>query len=1436
MADLREVYDLSITGNFEQRLRELRDSIEGARGKWDELAKTFKSQGAVFRLSKKELKEQGIVLDDVGKKANKAAEKQVRLNDSTKALARASNRLVTEQNRLNETYIAEATALDQLVKKAEPRILQARIEAEAMRRLTKHLVNVASQREFERLAAEAGIDVHQKTAKAFDAQAIAAERAAKAQQELAVATALASRGLDPRGKPLEVQGPALPGTATGGKLSADQEKQAALKILAEKQKVATDAYLKQLRIEAGLLDANGEKIGKATKEVVKSGEAAKAAETPFNRFLFTFRRLVGVMAVFTVARTVVSGFNNMIAGAVRFNAAIETNRVGLAGLIAAAGDVRDLQGSRVSLEEQLNRSQNIAIDQMGKLRAEALQTAASYEEISTAFTQAVAPGISAGLTLDEIRKVTVNISQAATGLGVAQNQLSEEIRSLFQGTINPRNTRIATALGITPQDIKRAKETGQLFEFISARFAAISKTGEKLMNTFTGQLSNAADAFSQLLATASKPLFEQLKSGLSELQKGIFDIVNGAAVFNPQALKAFQGLFDGLARGVLGIRKAFATINIQGLADTLGLVGEVLGSVAATIARAFSVFFEIAAPSVTFAKAIFAVFTSLVGAAKALDSAFLGFFSGTVKAVAQVSLLYFTVSKLVAVSKLLSNLTLRIARLWAVSVTQAGAARVATLKWGAAVGFVRTKLLSTLAPLLLIVGAFTLLTKLLPEGAKNTLLDGLADGLNTLTSGLDAVFDRMVKLPEEATKATQEGLGLVGDNLSALAGEIQDTIKDLQKTLRGVRADTAINSNTLGLSSNVAAQMQAFFNTMKEARESLYETDLKILETETKINSVQKELNDSIDRNTADFNSSLRNKHAVLDLEKQRKAVLESIKSLELEKQTTNDLFGQKSPLGNTGKELDSAIADLYLQVIALDKAFNNLDGQRVLDAMLRMRDTAKQQEEIQGRLKILQDQQAKLASFKADTEANALDVAVAQLAVEAKKVNFEALQQKGLEEQRASAALQESLLRASIAGSQTKAALAQAEFESVKAQIDIDRQKLTFQRDELQLIARIDDALQSSNEETRAGAALLRDQLGILRTTAQLDEARLRSIKKLAEEEKRRAGIRDNGTFGAGFKLGAQDFADANKSFGTIGENFAKNSAESLSSFVGTSFRSALASAFDPTQNFDLQAAIVNLGLDIASSLVTDVAKNAIGNLFNVGASAAGAAASTGTQAANTAATTGNTAAQVANTTAVAAETAAVTSQAAVTAANSIALAALTSAVAANTVAQAIPSGLAKGGLAQFPMGGKIITPPGFARGGVAGMGPFAGRSRRLGLDPRDTIPAWLRPGEWVIRPEAVKHYGHDFMSALNSRKINPALARGLGPSAAPAQPPKRSFATGGAVVEQRGSRKAQAVTQRVVQFNDEQTMNRALAAGEDSMLRFARRKRSAYRAAIGI
>jgi hypothetical protein len=158
-------------------------------------------------------------------------------------------------------------------------------------------------------------------------------------------------------------------------------------------------------------------------------------------------------------------------------------------------------------------------------------------------------------------------------------------------------------------------------------------------------------------------------------------------------------------------------------------------------------------------------------------------------------------------------------------------------------------------------------------------------------------------------------------------------------------------------------------------------------------------------------------------------------------------------------------------------------------------------------------------------------------------------------------------------------------------------------------------------------------------------------------------------------------------------------------------------------------------------------------------------------------------------------------------------------------------------GGVGGKARGGKILPfgIPDTNRTGFARGGSTIRRSRPLGRDPRDTVPAMLRPGEWVIRPESVGKYGDRFMSLLNRGKINPALLRGLvGGSSSPAPTPKRSFATGGPVLT--AAAPTQTSAQNVLLFHDEQTMDRSLAAGPDSMLRFARTHRAGYRAALGV
>ena len=91
------------------------------------------------------------------------------------------------------------------------------------------------------------------------------------------------------------------------------------------------------------------------------------------------------------------------------------------------------------------------------------------------------------------------------------------------------------------------------------------------------------------------------------------------------------------------------------------------------------------------------------------------------------------------------------------------------------------------------------------------------------------------------------------------------------------------------------------------------------------------------------------------------------------------------------------------------------------------------------------------------------------------------------------------------------------------------------------------------------------------------------------------------------------------------------------------------------------------------------------------------------------------------------------------------------------------------------FAKGGHV---QGFAHGG--GVHGF-GRAK----DPRDTVPAWLRPGEFVVRPEVVSKVGLGFMEALNSG-LNPLTSlSGLSgiASATKARSAPLSMATGGPV-----------------------------------------------------
>lgn len=355
------------------------------------------------------------------------------------------------------------------------------------------------------------------------------------------------------------------------------------------QRVAGNERLVQIRAEAAALERiNRDRIREATNarlsaagrgDLISGGGATRdperslsffqrlsravgAADNRANRASFTFRRLFGILAAFTVARNLVTGFQSIVRILVQTSAQIEKAELGIASLFTAVGDVRDANGQAVTGVEALAIAQEEARRQTNLLRADALRTTATFEQLAETFQVGLAPGLQAGLNVDQIRRFTVQISQAASAIGLEQRQLAEEIRSILGGNISVRQTRIAAALGITNDDIRRAREAGTLFEFLNSRFATFTDAGFLAAQTFEGLVQRVSDGFRLILQTGGIEFFDELKLLLAETVEGFIELNEETGNVQPN-----QGLVRLVTIVSRGLR--FAVVEARRLSAAL---------------------------------------------------------------------------------------------------------------------------------------------------------------------------------------------------------------------------------------------------------------------------------------------------------------------------------------------------------------------------------------------------------------------------------------------------------------------------------------------------------------------------------------------------------------------------------------------------------------------------------------------------------------------------------------------------------------------------------------------------------------------------------------------------------------------------------------------------------------------------------------------------
>jgi len=345
----------------------------------------------------------------------------------------------------------------------------------------------------------------------------------------------------------------------------------------QKELRATD---KALNRASGAFDQNAAANQRAAKAMRASKQALIGSHRNAAIMPGVIQKLNGTM----IELAITMGSFSLIASpwilltktAIDYNSAIEKTKLGIASLITASGELTDSQGRVLQGQEALNAAMVQSSKIQKQIQVDNLRTNATFQQLVETFQIALGPGLSADLTLEEIQKLSVGVAQAGAALGVPMNQLSEEIRSLIQGTGTLKNSRIEFNIGLNNAMIRTARDQGKLFGTLQKHLAAFNEAGKVAAEQWEGVWSNTVDAVEMSIGQGMQPLFEALKGDLKAVQDAFVEIKVAAdgtesIQIRPEVLESFAALGEGI-HDALGLMKALVG-GVRAATDALGIGG-----------------------------------------------------------------------------------------------------------------------------------------------------------------------------------------------------------------------------------------------------------------------------------------------------------------------------------------------------------------------------------------------------------------------------------------------------------------------------------------------------------------------------------------------------------------------------------------------------------------------------------------------------------------------------------------------------------------------------------------------------------------------------------------------------------------------------------------------------------------------------------------------
>jgi hypothetical protein len=254
---------------------------------------------------------------------------------------------------------------------------------------------------------------------------------------------------------------------------------------------------------------------------------------------------------------------------IMFNAQLEDTQLGLAGIY---------RQFRPKEFENLDSALAKSAKTVEQLKKAALETTATFGDLLTGYQSIAGAAFAAGIPIERQVRLTQMLSQAVSGLGLPSWQLAQEGRALLTGNID-HNAMVARTLGITNEQVSKAKAQGRLYEFIEQRLKGLNEAGARANQTFSGQWSNLQDRLQQMFGQAGEPAFNALKGAFVQISEALArpEVQHGLNNLGALASAAIRGVLSPGVTGALnyapGLAGALAFSGAYNLAGRAGAPG-----------------------------------------------------------------------------------------------------------------------------------------------------------------------------------------------------------------------------------------------------------------------------------------------------------------------------------------------------------------------------------------------------------------------------------------------------------------------------------------------------------------------------------------------------------------------------------------------------------------------------------------------------------------------------------------------------------------------------------------------------------------------------------------------------------------------------------------------------------------------------------------------